>query len=86
MTNKRISLWSVFSSLVVLACCASPLVLLLVSGTKGNNLLWIGLLAFYFWPGCALIIIKAIKSRQLPVITGGPRINLSAGRHHEIKR
>ena len=66
--------WTVVSTIICCGFAALPVVALI---------LWswplAAFLAFFFWPGLFLAARDSIKQKRLPVIVGGPRINLTMG-------
>jgi len=66
--------WTVVSTITCCALAALPVVALILHS-------WplAAFLAVFFWPSLVVIAYKSVKEKCLPVVVGGPRINLSMG-------
>jgi len=72
--DEQSKIWAVASTIICLVFAVLPIIMITLHS-------WplAAFLAFFFWPGLFLVARDSIRQKCLPVIVGGPRINLAMG-------
>lgn len=71
----KVTRHGVSSSLLVLLLDAIPVLLLLFGGFRTTNLWIAGFFALACWPASVPVVRRALKTKELPRITGGPGVS-----------